>query len=203
MTDPLSTATLMLMLLNPFLVIIYLVDVVDKLSLRRFAITLSRSALIAGVVFCFFAIMGERVFTRIVQAEFGSFQIFGGVIFLLIGLQFVFKGPGAVAILRGDSAGLAGAIAMPVLIGPGTLSASILAGKRHDPLLACIIVVGAVVTCVLIMILLKALHDWVRPRNEPLVQNYIEVTGRITALFIGTISVEMIMRGAADWSERF
>lgn len=84
---PLSTATLMLMLLNPFLVIIYLVDVVDKLSLRRFAITLSRSAFIAGVVFCFFAIMGERVFTRIVQAEFGSFQIFGGVIFLLIGLQ--------------------------------------------------------------------------------------------------------------------
>ena len=50
------------------------------------------------------------------QAEFASFQIFGGVVFLLIGLQFVFRGPAAIEILNGKSEHLAGAIAMSVLL---------------------------------------------------------------------------------------
>lgn len=199
MNDILRTAALMLVLLNPFLVIIYLVDVVGKLELKTFARVLSRSGLIAAAVFCCFAIMGDAIFSDIVQARFASFQIFGGVIFLLIGLQFVFQGPRAIAILRGDSSNLAGAIAMPVLIGPGTISASVVAGKRHDPLVACAIAITAVIASVAIMIALKWLHDWVKPRREALIDHYIDVTGRITALFIGTVSVEMIMQGIRAW----
>ena len=53
------------------------------------------------------------------------------------------------------------------------------------------------------ILLLKAVHDYVRPRNEPLVQRYIEVTGRIMALFVGTISVDMIMQGIQIWAGKF
>jgi small neutral amino acid transporter SnatA (MarC family) len=138
-----------------------------------------------------------------VQAEFASFQIFGGIIFLLIGLQFVFRGPLAIEILRGESDHLAGAIAMPVLIGPGTISASIIIGKRHDPLQACAAVFSAVVVCIMVMVILKAAHDFVRPKREPLIDRYIEITGRITALFVGTVSVEMIMQGLRTWVQKF
>jgi len=138
-----------------------------------------------------------------VHAEFASFQIFGGVVFLLIGLQFVFKGPTAIEILRGESQHLAGAIAMPILIGPGTISASVIIGQRHDPLTACGAVLAAVGISVVIMILLKAVHDYVRPRREPLIERYIEIAGRITALFVGTISVEMIMQGVRAWVQTF
>ena len=68
--------------------------------------------------------------------EFVFFQIFGGIVFLLIGLQFVFRGPNAIEILRGEPDYLAGAFAMPVLIGPGTLSASVVVGNRLSPLAA-------------------------------------------------------------------
>ena len=194
---------LLLVLLNPFLVIVYLIDVLEKLPRGRFTSVLVRAGLIAGGVFCAFALLGDAIFSEVVHAQFASFQIFGGVVFLLIGLQFVFRGPTAIEILRGESQHLAGAIAMPILIGPGTISASVIIGQRHEPLSACGAVLAAVAVSIVIMVLLKSAHDYVRPRREPLIERYIEIAGRITALFIGTISVEMIMQGVRTWVQTF
>ena len=201
--DLFKSAVLMFVLLNPFLVIVYLVDMLETLEKKQFAKTLIQGALIASAVFCCFAIVGDFIFSGIVQAEFASFQIFGGVVFLLIGLQFVFRGPTAIEILRGGSKGLAGAIAMPVLIGPGTIGASVIIGKRHEAIYASAIILIAVFTSVLIMLLLKALHDYVRPRNEPLITTYIGVAGRIMALYVGTVAVDMIMQGVRVWANMF
>jgi small neutral amino acid transporter SnatA (MarC family) len=199
----LRSAALMLVVLNPFLLIIYLIDVVQKLELKQFAGVLMRAGIISAIVFCSFGILGDAVFSQILHAQFGSFQIFGGVIFLLIGLQFVFRGPTAIKILRGESRHLSGAIAMPILIGPGTISASVIIGKRHEPLIACAVLLTTVTLSITIMFLLKMLHDHVREQNESLIQRYIEVAGRIMALIVGTISVEMIMQGLKTWMQRF
>lgn len=203
MADFLKSTALLLVLLNPFLVIVYLVDVVEKLPPKRFRQILVRAGLIATVVFVFFAILGDAVFTKIVHAEFGSFQIFGGVVFLIIGIQFVLRGHTAIEILRGESEHLAGAIAMPILVGPGTISASVLIGQRLHPLMASAAVATAVVLSTTIMLILKGVHDYVRPRREPLIQRYIEIAGRITALFVGTVSIEMIMQGLKTWIDKF
>ncbi|MEJ2691057.1 MAG: MarC family protein [Deltaproteobacteria bacterium] len=199
MSDFIRSSALLLVLLNPFLVVVYLIDVMQKLERRQFRHVMLRASLIASAVFCFFAILGDAVFSDIVQARFASFQIFGGLVFLLIGLQFVYRGPLAIEMLRGESEHIAGAIAMPILIGPGTISASVIIGKRHEPLIACAAVLLAVFCSVVIMLLLKALYDYVRPRQERLIQRYIEVAGRITALSVGTVSVDMIMQGLRAW----
>lgn len=203
MTDFIRSSTLLLVLLNPFLLIIYLIDIVQKLDQKQFARVLLRGGLIAIAVFWCFTILGDRVFSDVMYAEFGSFQIFGGIIFLLIGIQFVFRGPTAIKILRGESKHLSGAIAMPLLIGPGTISASVIIGERHDIIPACSTVFVAVMLSIVTMIVLKAVHDQVRPKREPLIQRYIEIAGRITALFVGTVSIEMIMQGVISWSRKF
>jgi len=199
MTDIIQSSSLLLALLNPFLVIVYLIDPVQKLSHKRFRQVLVGAGTIATAVFCCFAIVGEVIFSNLFRAQFASFQIFGGVIFLLIGIQFVFQGPTAIALLRGDSKNLASSIAMPVLIGPGTISASVLMGRQYPPLIACAAVVCAVAISVGIVILLKGLHDVVRPQREPLVEQYIEVMGRVAALYAGTVAVDMIMQGIRSW----
>lgn len=191
------------MLLNPFLVVVYLIDVMQKMERRTFRHVLLRAAIISSIVFCFFALLGDNVFKDILQVEFASFQIFGGIIFLLIGLQFVFRGPKAIEILNGESEHLAGAIAMPVLIGPGSISVSVIIGKRLDPLMACISILITVSICVIIILLLKYLHDIARTRHERLIQRYIEIAGRITALYVGTVSIEMIMQGIRTWADKF
>lgn len=203
MSDFLRSAALLLALLNPFLVIIYLLDVVRKRDLRSFAAVLVQGAIYAGVVFCCFAVLGEWIFANVVQAEFASFQIFGGLVFVAIAMQFVFRGPMAIEMLRGDSEHLASAIAMPVLIGPGTVSACVVIGQRLSPLLACGAVVLAVAVSVLVMVLLKLVHDRVRTSHEVLVERYIEIVGRVMALYVGTVAIELIMQGLVTWSKRF
>ena len=203
MNDFIKSTALLLVLLNPFLVIIYLVDMVENLDQKQFTRVMIRAGLIAGTVFSCFGILGDAIFSRFVQAEFASFQIFGGVVFLLIGLQFVFQGPKAIEILRGKSEHLAGAVAMPVLIGPGTISASVIIGQKHDPLIAVAAILTAVAISIVMMLALKEIHDFVLPRRERLIQRYIEIAGRITALFVGTVAVEMIMQGIRTWAGKF
>ncbi len=203
MPEFLQAVALLLALLNPFLVIVYLFDIVQTLDRSTFCRVLIRAAIIAGTVFSCFALAGDAIFSGIIQAEFASFQIFGGVVFFLIGLQFVFRGPTAIEILRGESAHLAGAIAMPVLIGPGTLSACVIVGKQLPPAAACSAIVIALVISVGVMILLKTLHDYFRTTNDGLVERYIEIAGRITALYVGTVAVEMIMQGVRSWVQEY
>lgn len=203
MSEFYQSVSLLLALLNPFLVIIYLIDVIQKLDQAVFGKILLRAGIIASTVFCSFALGGEYLFTKLIHVDFASFRIFGGIVFLLIGLQFFFQGPTAVEMLRGDSNNLAGAIAMPVLIGPGTISASVVVGRRLDPLYACGAIVLAVAISIVVMIALKAMHDHVKKSREELIQHYIEVAGRVSALYVGTVSVDMIMRGILAWSEKF
>ncbi|WP_319478358.1 MarC family protein [Marispirochaeta aestuarii] len=194
-----QTTLLILILLNPFLVIVYLVDVINKLSRPRFLSVLVRAGLISTVVFSIFAVLGDAIFARFLQADFASFQIFGGVIFLLIGIQFVFHGNSAIEGLRGESEYIAGAIAMPIMIGPGTISISVLAGQRLQSVLAVLAIIVAMVICIGVMMLLRIVHDYVRPKNEKLIERYMEIAGRITSIVIGTFAVEMIMQGLKEW----
>ena len=199
MTEFIKSVTLLLVLINPFLLIVYLADIVQKLTLKEFRHVLLRASIISSVVFCCFAVLGDAIFVGFLHVKFASFQIFGGIVFLLIGLQFVFRGPTAIEILQGESKHLAGAIAMPVFIGPGSISASVVIGKRHEVLTACGVVVISVLICAVTLILLKKLHDAVVPYREELVKRYIEIAGRVTALIVGTIAIDMIMRGLEAW----
>jgi len=72
MTAFFRSTALILVLLNPFLVIIYLIDVVQKLEFGRFCKVLIRAAAFSLIVFWCFALLGDRVFSEIVQAEFAS-----------------------------------------------------------------------------------------------------------------------------------
>lgn len=203
MVDLIQSGSLLLALLNPFLVIVYLIDVLEKLESKLLQKVLLRAGIIAGTIFCCFAILGDTIFSNFLHAEFASFQIFGGIVFLLIGIQFVLHGPSAIGVLRGESEHIAGAIAMPILIGPGSLSACIIIGEKHEPLMACAIVLCVTVVSITIMMALKSLYDFVHPRRENLIQRYIEIAGRIQALYIGTISIQMIMQGFQTWTEKF
>lgn len=203
MPEFVKAVSLLLALLNPFLVIVYLVDVVQNLDKSTFRSVLIRAGIISAAVYSLFAIAGDAIFTSIIQADFASFQIFGGIVFLAIGLQFVFKGPSTIEILRGESKHLVGAIAMPVLIGPGTLSASVVVGKSLSPLLACAAIFVAMTISIALMLVLKTLHDHAISTRESLVQRYIEIAGRVTALYVGTIAVQMIMEGLHTWAGKF
>lgn len=198
-TDFIRSTFFLFILLNPFLMIVYIIDAAKELESTVFDRTIIKAATISTAVFLLFAFTGETIFNDLLQARFESFQIFGGIVFLLIGLQFVFTGKTALIQLRGPQERMYGAIAMPLMIGPGTISASVMIGNRLSMIGSAVSIVMAVGLTALILSILKRAHDYVRPRNEPLIERYMETTGRVTALIVGTFSIEMIMRGVMPW----
>ena len=192
-------AILLFVLLNPFLLSVYLLDLIQDLDLRTFGRVLARASVISGVVFVVFAWAGDAVFSQVLQVRFCAFQVFGGIVFLVIAIRFVLVGSQAITSLRGSAEHLAGSIAMPFMIGPGTVSASVLAGTRLPIWLAALTIFAALLTTVFAVILLKTVHDLIHTRNKGLVERYVEIVGRISALVIGTIAIEMILQGIDSW----
>ena len=189
----------MLVLFNPLLMSAYLHDVMSKLSGRVFFAVISRAFLISALVFILFAWAGDGLFSHVLHVRFGAFLIFGGLIFLVIALRYLVMGADMIGKLRGEPEHLAGSIAMPFMIGPGTISASVLAGANL-PIwgAAMAISLALLASCVFLMIM-KLLFDYVQQRNERLVERYAEIIGRASALIIGTIAIEMIFKGIELW----
>ncbi|MFC6634879.1 MarC family protein [Microbulbifer taiwanensis] len=190
---------LLLVLLNPFIMSIYLLDLVKQVELRVFTQLIVRAFLISLVVFLLFAWLGERVFDNVFQVRFLAFMIFGGITFLIIGVRLILGVGPPVSTMNPQSREVAGAIAMPFIVGPGTISACVIAGSRVGAPGASLAIVLAMVVAAGSMILLKAIHDWVQTRHEQYVERYVEIAGRLTALFTGSFAVDMILKGLERW----
>jgi len=194
-----ESISLLFVLLNPFLLGLYLQDIIRELSFRTFAGVVLRASLISGTVFVAFGISGDRIFSDLFHVRFAAFQIFGGIVFLLIGIHYVLYGGRALKTWRGDPDYLAGTVAMPFMIGPGTISASVIIGAQMSMQSTIISIATAVFLAAVAIILLKYIHDVLKKKKEALVYRYIEVTGRIMSLFVGTYAIEMILQGLEAW----
>lgn len=193
---------LLFALLNPFLMSIYLLDLIQNLEWKRFRGGLSGGALISTGVFISFAVMGDFFFSDLLQVRFASFLIFGGLVFLMIGLKFMLQGSEAIGGLRGDDGNIAETVAVPFMIGPGTISASVLIGSRLESLPAIGSICLAMILTVMSLLLLKRLYDFIRERNEEIVSRYVSIAGRVSGLIIGTFAVEMVLQGIDSWMGR-
>lgn len=190
---------LLFVLLNPFIMSVYLIGLVRELSFRDFAAQLLRAGLISLPVFLAFAWAGNVIFEEILRVRFLSFLIFGGITFLIIGTRLILGLGPPVESLKPQSQGVSASIAMPFMVGPGTISASVLAGARLSPAPAALAVGLALTAATAAILLFKKVHDVVRTRSERLVQRYVEIAGRVTALFTGSFAIEMILQGAEGW----
>jgi len=114
-------------------------------------------------------------------------------------VQFVFKGSATIESLRGESKHIAGAIAMPIFIGPGTISYCVIIGERLNKTNALMSIAFSVIICISIIMLLKHLHDRIHKKKEELIEQYIDIAGRVIALLLGTVSIEVIMSGVIYW----
>lgn len=189
----------LLVLLNPFVLSVYLTALVKGMPFREFAIQLGRAWLISFAVFVTFSWAGDQLFEDVFQVRFFAFLVFGGLTFLIIGIRLIIGGHEMAVRLRPDDEDVAVSIAMPLLIGPGTISASVLAGARLSKWGAVGAIAAAMIVAFLAMLAFKAAHDAARHRSERYVRLYTEIAGRVTALFTGSFAVDMILRGLEGW----
>ncbi len=195
LTPYIHSFALFFSLLNPFLMSIYMIGMIRNSEAKVFNRALIQGCVIAFVVFMLFAWGGETIFSKYLNVRFEAFQIFGGLIFLVIGYRYVFQGADTIGEMRGAPEHLAGTIAMPFMIGPGTISAAVVTGIGL-PIggAALIIAFNLAITCSL-LILMKFAHDHLRYKHAKYIDRYVDIVGRLSALLIGTIAIDMIITG--------
>ncbi|QIC70242.1 MarC family protein [Acinetobacter indicus] len=197
MSESLHAFALFFSLLNPFLMSIYMLGIIRNSEARVFNRALIQGSLISFVVFIIFAKTGEAFFHDVLHVRFESFQIFGGIIFLVIGYHYVFEGADTIGVMRGAPHHLAGTIAMPFMIGPGTISAAVITGIQLSLWqLVLVIFVTLFLTCSL-LILMKYAHDHLQYKHSNYIDLYVDIVGRLAALLIGTIAIDMIVTGVS------
>ena len=69
----LKASSILFVLLNPFLISIYLISLIRDLSFIEFTTVMIRAHVISGIVFVIFAITGEGIFENIFNVRFGAF----------------------------------------------------------------------------------------------------------------------------------
>lgn len=184
-------------LLNPFLLGVYMLGALRGLPRETFRAVLARGAALACSVFGAFAIAGDSFFGSFVPARFASFQIFGGIVFLLIGTRYVLQGADAIASIRGPIHTDTGTVAFLYFVGPGTVSASVVIGGRHEVWVALLIIAAAVALATLAMFVVKRAFDHYRAKRESTVDRVFEIVGRLAGLLVGTFAIDMILNGVA------
>jgi len=194
-----KSALLLFVLLNPFLMSVYLGELIKGMPFQGFSRQLIHAGLISYVVFLLFAWGGEAIFQDVLQVRFLSFMIFGGITFLVIGIRMILGVGAPVESLRPFKEELSSAIAMPFIVGPGTITASVLAGSRMQFGIAAGAIALGLVAAIGAILGVKWIYDIVQTRKEAYVSRYMDIAGRVTALFTGAFAIELILKGAERW----
>ncbi len=194
MHDIFRNGVAFLAILNPFALCLYLMGAMDDLNAKTFFRVLFQASLVSYLVFILFAWLGES-FLLALRVDPSALRLFGGLIFLAIAYKYVSTGYRAVEMLRGSLEELPSTIAVPFMIGAGTITQAILIGKKHDMLLSSTILLTTLVVSFGIVAVFYVIRMALRKKLERVFERYVNMLARINGLLIGAISVSMIVDG--------
>jgi len=194
-TDCLKAVLSFLAILNPFALCLYLMPVMEDLDKKTFVRVIGRAAGISALVFILFALGGEPLLRNVLNIRPNALRVFGGVIFFVWGYAYVTKGYRAVVAFRGDLEDLPSEIALPFMIGAGTITQAILIGKQHPGYTSIPILLLGMAFALSVVILFKAIRDRLRVSHGRIFDRYVNTLSRLNGLVIGALSAEMIIVG--------
>lgn len=186
----------LLVMLNPFALFLYLEPVRKDLNHKQFMSVIFKASVISLLICFLFFFSGEFLFKKVFMIDFESFRIFGGIIIFSYAYFFIVKGQRALIMIKENLDDLASEIALPFMVGAGTISLSILTSYRHTTLIGILILFAAFVINFLTIFLLKKTRDSIeREKLKTAYDKNMEVLLRLNGFFIGAIGINMILTG--------
>lgn len=181
-------------MLNPFALFLYLEPIRRDLENHEFVKVLFKSTLMSFVVCLFFLMFGELLFENFFQIHFESFRFFGGVIMFTYSFLFIVQGKGALIQTKSNLDDIASNIALPFMIGAGTISLSILLA-RDLPLHLAIVALAVIFALNMVMIVfLKEMRETIEKRIfRRVFDRQMEFLLRINGFFVGALGVDMVV----------
>ena len=191
-----STIIAFLVMLNPFALFLYLEPVRQDLSYKKFLKVILKASVISFIICLIFFYIGNLIFQKIFQINFESFRIFGGIIIFSFAYQFIVIGQKALITMKEDLDNLASEIALPFMVGAGTISLSILLSQKMEPLFGTIILIIIFSVNFLSLVFLTKFRKMIDKKKFKIAfDKNMEILLRLNGFFIGAIGVDMILTG--------
>ncbi len=187
----LTIAIPLLLVIDPFGNLPFVLAVLGRLSGRRYLRAISREMLIAAVILAAFALLGQRLLLWF-GIEQASLHVAGGIVLFLIALKMIF---GTASGLFGDDEALATdpvavPIAMPSIAGPSSIATVLFFASRTD--IARIELLAAVAIVVGTAWLIFAAGRPIAARLGPRGLTALE---KLTGMLLSILAVDMILEG--------
>lgn len=183
-----------LILLNPFALFIYVIPIKKDRGMWEFTQIMLRATLISTVIYILFALLGQRIFQAL-SINFEAFRIFGGVVLVSFALAFILQGKQSMITTRGELSKVAAEVALPFIVGAGTITFSILVGEAFDALSSIILVTGVLLTNFFIVLLLAYIRHRLKPRLKIVFDKNAEILLRINGFIVGAYGVSLMVTG--------
>ena len=184
-----------LTLINPFALFFYLLPLKEERGLSDFIKIVLRASFITFVIYCVFALFGEWIFTDLLNVNFDSFRIFGGMVLLGTALNSIVWGKRAVVATKGEMNHVATQIALPFMVGASTITMSILIGRELGDLAAIFSIGSVLATSFAIIVTLALMRSSLKPPYKDGLDRTMEIVVRLNGFFVGSIGVDIIIRG--------
>lgn len=185
-----------LVMLNPFALFLYLKPIMNSLSDEDFHRVFVKASLISLGVFMAFLLFGDYIFTHLFRINFESFRVFGGIVLFSFAWIFIVSGKKAFVQLRGDLHELAAEIALPFMVGAGTISLSIVMSKQLSILMGLLSLLLIMLINYLFIMGLKYLRSTIKHKKfREGFDKIMELLLRINGFFLGAIGIDMMFTG--------
>ncbi|MBT3836062.1 MarC family protein [Candidatus Woesearchaeota archaeon] len=192
----LTTIIAFLVMINPFALFLYLEPIRKDLNHKDFLKVIAKATLISFVVCLIFFYFGNFVFQNIFQINVESFRIFGGIVLFSFSYLFIVKGQEALIMMKEDLDNLASEIALPFMVGAGTISLSILLSQEMSYFLGTTtLIIIFLVNFLLLMFLIKLRKMMDTKRIKIAFDKNMGVLLRLNGFFIGAMGIDMILTG--------
>ncbi|MFP4111421.1 MAG: MarC family protein [Candidatus Woesearchaeota archaeon] len=185
-----------LIMLNPFALFLYLSPIMKDLSDKDFLKVFFKATMISFGIFVIFFLSTDFFFTQIFRINFESFRIFGGIVIFSFAYYYIVKGEKAMIVMKGDLDDLASEIALPFMVGAGTISLSMLMSEQIDKINGIICLLVVLMSTYAIVVGLKFFKKNIETKKFKLVfDRMMEILLRLNGFFVGAIGVNMIIMG--------
>jgi len=183
-------------MLNPFALFLYLETVRKDLTHKAFTILMLKASLISFVVCLVFFFSGNVFFEKVFQIDFESFRIFGGIIIFSYAYFFIVKGQKALIMIKEDLDDLASEIALPFMVGAGSISLSILLSHKTSYIVGPLLLLAIFILNFGIIYFLNRFRNAIdKKKYKTAFDKNMEVLLRLNGFFIGAIGINMMLTG--------
>ena len=186
----------LLVMLNPFALFLYLEPIRKDLNSKQFISVILKASLISLSVCFIFFFSGEFLFESVFMIDFEAFRIFGGIIIFSYAYFYIIKGQKALIMIKENLDDLASEIALPFMVGAGTISLTIITAYKHPRIIGIVILIIVFILNFIVILGLKIMRDSLVGRKlKKLFDKNMEVLLRLNGFFIGAIGINMIING--------